>query len=321
MSTKGSLDVVTYGEPLVVLVAEEPGPLAQVRSFRKCIAGAELNVAVGLARLGFNVGYASRVGTDSFGQFVTQALLEHGIDAAHVTIDPVHSTGFYLKSCVLDGTDPEVEYHRQGSAATHLSPVDYDAAYFASARHVHLSGVAPAISPGSLALATHIASEARAAGAQCISFDPNLRPVLWPSTGDMIQQIRGLAAFAHWVLPGLEEGRILTGAQSPAAIADFFLQRGAQGVIVKLGAAGAFLKSAQQELQVAAAPVAQVVDTVGAGDGFAVGFISALLEGREPERAVERGNLVAGLTIQVAGDSDGLPTRTELDSLQVRRRV
>jgi 2-dehydro-3-deoxygluconokinase len=318
MSAKFALDVVTYGEPLVVLVAEEPGLLAQVQRFRKCIAGAELNIAVGLSRLGLKVGYVSRIGTDSFGQFVTRALLEQGIDAAHLTINPARSTGFYLKSCVLDGTDPVVEYHRKGSAASELSPADYDAVYFAGARHVHLSGVAPAISPGSLALAAHIASTARATGFQCISFDPNLRPVLWPSTQEMIHQIRRLAALAHWVMPGLEEGRMLTGEQSPAAIADFFLQRGAHGVVIKLGAAGAYLKSGQEELTLAAAPVAKVVDTVGAGDGFAVGFISALLEGRRPEEAVGRGNLVAALAIQVAGDSDGLPTRAELDSLEAR---
>jgi 2-dehydro-3-deoxygluconokinase len=225
-----------------------------------------------------------------------------------------------LKSCVLDGSDPAVEYHRNGSAASWLSLSDYNAAYFASARHLHLSGVAPAISPGSLELAVHIAGQAHGAGAQRISFDPNLRPVLWPSVDEMVQQTRRLSALAHWVMPGLEEGRILTGQQSPSAIADFFLQHGAQGVVIKLGAAGAYLKTAQQELTVAAAPVAKVVDTVGAGDGFAVGFISALLEGQRPEQAVARGNLVGGLAIQVAGDSEGLPTRAQLGSLESRTR-
>ena len=321
-STTGrfALDAVTYGEPLVVFIAEEPGSLAQVRRFRKAIAGAELNVAVGLARLGFKVGYVSRVGADSFGEFVKQTLLRQRIDAARVKIDPTHPTGFYLKSCALDGSDPAVEYHRKGSAASRLSLADYDARYFAGARHLHLSGVAPAISPGSLELAAHMAAEARATGAQRISFDPNLRPVLWSSTNDMVQQMRRLAALAEWVMPGLEEGRIISGAQSPSAVADFFLQRGALGVVIKLGAAGAYLKTAQQELNVAATPVAKVVDTVGAGDGFAVGFISALLEGRQPEQAVVRGNLVAGLAIQVTGDSDGLPTRIQLDSLEARTR-
>jgi 2-dehydro-3-deoxygluconokinase len=311
-----TLDVVTYGEPLVLFMAQEPGPLADVQCFRKSIAGAELNVAVGLSRLGFKVGYVSRVGEDSFGQFVRHSLEQQRIDAAHLTTDPTHPTAFYLKAQVLDGSDPAIEYHRRGSAASHLSIADYDAGYFASARHVHLSGVAPAISTASLELAVHIASAARAAGRQGISFDPNLRPVLWSSREDMVQQMRRLAALAQWVLPGLEEGRVITGVQSPAAIADFFLERGAQGVVIKLGGDGAYFKTLERELHVAAIPVDNVVDTVGAGDGFAVGFLSALLEGRPPELAVIRGNLVAALAIQATGDSDGLPTRARLDSLE-----
>jgi len=109
---------------------------------------------------------------------------------------------------------------------------------------------------------------------------------------------------------------MLTSEQSPAAIADFFLQRGAEGVVVKLGAEGAYLQTAHQTCTVPAAHVARIVDTVGAGDAFAVGFISALLEGQSAEQAVVRGNLIAAQTIQVASDSDGLPTRRQLDALE-----
>jgi 2-dehydro-3-deoxygluconokinase len=310
------LDAVTYGEPLVVFIAKEPGPLSQVQHFGKAIAGAELNVAVGLARLGFKTGYVSRVGADSFGQFITHRMRQQQIDTSHVGIDAAQPTGFYLKACVQDGSDPAIEYHRKGSAASHLSLGDYDAPYFASARHLHLSGIAPAISRSSLDLALHIAAQARAAGAQRISFDPNLRPVLWPSAEEMVLQMRRLAGYAHWVMPGLEEGRALTGAQSPAAIAESLLKLGAEGVVIKLGADGAYLKTAQQEFTLPAAPVAKVVDTVGAGDGFAVGFISSLLSGRPPEQAVARGNLIAAQAIQVVGDSDGFPTRVQLEALE-----
>jgi 2-dehydro-3-deoxygluconokinase len=310
------LDAVTYGEPLVVFIAQEPGPLAQVQHFGKAIAGAELNVALGLARLGFKTGYVSRVGADSFGQFITQRLVQHQIDASHVKIDAAQSTGFYLKAYARDGVDPAIEYHRKGSAASQLSLADYDAPYFASARHLHLSGIAPAISRSSLDLALHIAAQARAVGVQRISFDPNLRPMLWPSADEMVLQMRRLAGYAHWVMPGLEEGRVITGTQSPAAIAAFLLKLGAQGIVIKLGADGAYLKTAQHELTVPAAPVGKVVDTVGAGDGFAVGFISGLLEGCQPEQAVARGNLVAAQAIQVVGDSDGFPTRAQLEALE-----
>ncbi|NKI69226.1 sugar kinase [Collimonas pratensis] len=307
-----SLDVVTYGEAMAMFVANQDGDLAKAHSFIKRAAGAELNVATGLARLGFQVGWASRVGRDSFGRFVLETLANEGIDSAAVTIDERYPTGFQLKSRNDDGSDPEIEYFRKGSAASHLSIADYRPEYFMAARHLHLSGVAPAISASSLELAFHIASEMRAAG-KSISFDPNLRPTLWPSREVMADRLNALACYADWVLPGLEEGRILTGLATPHEIAGFYLARGASGVIIKLGSAGAYLRTAHQEATIAAAPVAKVIDTVGAGDGFAVGVISALLEGRDPHFAATRGNLIGAMAIQVRGDSEGLPTRKQLE--------
>ena len=68
------LDVVTLGEAMAMFVAAQTGDLAEVETFTKRIAGAELNVAIGLARLGMNVGWVSRVGNDSFGRFTLQQL-------------------------------------------------------------------------------------------------------------------------------------------------------------------------------------------------------------------------------------------------------
>ena len=132
-----TLDVITIGEAMAMFVATETGDLSAVEHFMKRVAGAELNVATGLARLGLNVGWVSRVGDDSFGHFVLDSLKKEGIDAAGVTLDGRFATGFQLKSKVENGTDPIVEYFRKGSAASHLSVGDYHEAYFASARHVH----------------------------------------------------------------------------------------------------------------------------------------------------------------------------------------
>lgn len=310
------LDVVTYGEAMTMFVATEPGPLARAAQFVRRVAGADLNVATGLARLGFKVGWMSRVGDDSFGRFVLDTLAREGIDGACVTVDARYPTGFQLKSRADDGSDPVVEYFRKGSAASHLSLADYVADYVLGARHLHLTGVAPAISATSCELAFHLAQEMRAAG-RTITFDPNLRPTLWPSESAMVSTLNALAARADWVLPGLAEGRRLTGCDTPAEIAAFYLQQGARGVVIKLGETGAYFKTADgREGTVAGEPVARVVDTVGAGDGFAVGVISALLEGRSMEQAVARGNRIGALAIQVIGDSEGLPTSAELDRLE-----
>ncbi|MBV8628214.1 MAG: sugar kinase [Paraburkholderia sp.] len=313
---QSTLDVITYGEAMAMFVAAETGPLAEVFQYTKRIAGADLNVAIGLSRLGFKVGWMSRVGRDSFGQYVRDTLAKEGIDARCVTTDERYPTGFQLKSKNDDGSDPAVEYFRKGSAASHLSLEDYVPAYAMSARHLHLTGVAPAISASSRELAFHLAKEMRAAG-KTISFDPNLRPTLWPSREAMASALNSLAALADWVLPGIGEGEILTGHSKPDDIARFYLDQGARGVIIKLGPKGAYFLTADgDEGMVAAQPVEKVVDTVGAGDGFAVGVVSALLEGRPLEEAVARGNRIGALAIQVIGDSEGLPTRSQLDALE-----
>jgi 2-dehydro-3-deoxygluconokinase len=310
-----TLDVVTYGEAMALFVATESGELARVQHFAKRIAGADLNVATGLARLGFNVGWISRVGDDSFGRYVLDVLARERIDTTHVTIDARYPTGFQLKGKTDDGSDPAIEYFRKGSAASHLSLDDYAADYVLGARHLHLTGVAPAISATSRELAFKLAHEMRGAG-KTVSFDPNLRPTLWPSRDTMIEQLNALAALADWVFPGVGEGEILTGSRDPAAIAHFYIEQGARGVVVKLGADGAYYCHGDNEGFVAGVRVERVVDTVGAGDGFAVGVISALLEGKPVARAVARGNLIGALAIQVIGDSEGLPTRAELDALE-----
>lgn len=311
------IDVVTLGEAMAMFVAEESGPLEGVQRFSKRTAGAETNVAIGLARLGLSVGWQSRLGSDSMARFLLAAIGAEGVDCSRVVCDPSQRTGFMFKGRVADGSDPPIEYHRQGSAASQLGPDDIDAAWIGGARHLHVSGVFPALSASTLAATRKAMTLARAAGAT-IGFDPNLRPTLWPSREVMRETINDLAAHADWVLPGIEEGRLLTGCDTPEAVARFYRQRGARSVVVKLGEQGAYCDDAQAGTgRVAAFAVADVVDTVGAGDGFMVGVTSALLEGRSLMQAARRGAWIGARCVQVRGDTEGLPTPAQLFSARI----
>ena len=311
------LDVITAGEAMVLFAAQQPGPLEQVSAFTRATAGAELNVAIGLARLGFRVGYITRLGDDSFGRSLAAAMAHEGIDTRHATVDAQHPTGFMLKSRSVDGSDPQIEYFRRGSAASHLGAADVPREACATARHLHLTGIFPAVSPPTREFVFALAAMAREAGLT-ISFDPNLRPSLWPTRADMVDCLDRLAALADWVLPGLEEGRVLTGQASAEGIADHYLARGARAVVVKLGAAGAYFATSDERGVSPGVAVPQIVDTVGAGDGFAVGVISALLEGLSIAQAAARGNRIGARVLRFPGDSDGLPTRVQLDEPDAR---
>ncbi len=306
-----ALDVITFGEAMMLLVADRPGPLELAETFHKRTAGAETNVAIGLARLGLRVGWASRLGTDSMGRYLLAAMTKEGIDCSHVVCDASQKTGFQFKGQVTDGSDPPVEYHRKGSAASHMRVADIDEAWLLSARHLHATGVFAAVSASTLPAARKTMDLMRGAG-RSVSFDPNLRPSLWATPELMREAINDLATRAAWVLPGLEEGRFLTGEASPEAIARYYRQRGAKLVVVKLGSEGAYFDGETGSGHVAGFPVIKVVDTVGAGDGFAVGVISALLDGLSVFDAVRRGAWIGARAVQVLGDSEGLPTRSEL---------
>ncbi|MGJ7487388.1 sugar kinase [Variovorax sp. LT2P21] len=311
--TDTAFDVALFGEAMLLLVADRPGPLEDAQSFHKRTAGAETNVAIGLSRLGLKVGWASRLGTDSMGRCLLATMKAEGIDCSHVICDATQKTGFQFKGRVTDGSDPPVEYHRKGSAASQMTPDDVDVAWLTSARHLHATGVFPAISATTLPAAIKTMDAMRAAG-RTISFDPNLRPTLWASTDAMRTAINDLASRADWVLPGMEEGLLLTGESTPEGVAAFYRQLGARLVVVKLGAEGAYYDSDTAGTgRVEGFPVKEVIDTVGAGDGFAAGVVSALLEGRSVPDAVRRGSWIGARAVQVLGDTEGLPTRAQLE--------
>lgn len=306
------IDILCFGETMTMLVADQPGDLAQVRHYEKRIAGADSNVAIGLSRLGFKVAWLSRVGNDSMGRFVTQTLQQEGLDCSHVTVDRAHPTGFQFKSLELEGADPVVEYFRRGSAASHLSVNDIIPGLL-KARHLHATGIPAALSDSCRELSHVLMTQMRDAG-RSVSFDPNLRPSLWSSEAVMIREVNRLAGLANWVMPGLAEGHLLTGFDTPADIAGFYLDMGVEAVVIKLGANGAYYRTQLDEAFVPGVAVTQVVDTVGAGDGFAVGVISALLENLDFGRATARGNWIGSLAVQSRGDMEGLPNRAELQT-------
>jgi 2-dehydro-3-deoxygluconokinase len=308
-----TFDVALFGEMMVLLVAADPGPLEQVYAFHKMTAGAETNVGIALARLGAKVAWASRLGDDTMGRYLKNVMQQEAIDCSRVLMVPRERTGFMLKGKVIEG-DPPIEYYRSGSAASAMTAEDLDPDWLGQARHLHVTGIFPALNAGTYALTIAAMQHMRRAGGT-VSFDPNLRPALWGSTEVMRARLNELAGLADWVLPGLEEGRILTGADNEEGIAAFYQGLGAQAVVVKLGACGAFGQAGGHQFRVPGYPVETVVDTVGAGDGFAAGLISGRLEGLDWQASVRRATIIGACAVQVAGDTEGYPDRARLAQL------
>jgi 2-dehydro-3-deoxygluconokinase len=304
--------IITIGEPMALFVAEQSGSLEEVTQFARFVAGAEVNFSIGMSRLGHEVTYITQLGGDPFGKNIEKFLRQNGIDTTYVTYEPKYFTGMQWKQKVEVG-DPEVFSARKNSAASHMSVDTLKDINWDDFDLIHLTGIPPALSSECRALVYKLIKEARVNGVQ-ISFDPNLRPGLWSDQQEMIKVINDLACQADIVFPGIGEGKLLTGFENEADIAQFYHTAGVKTVVIKLGAKGAFTSSEGEQFYTEGFPVEKVVDTVGAGDGFAVGVVSAILEGQELEEAVRRGTAIGALAVMSPGDNDGLPDRSKLSS-------
>jgi len=302
--------ILTIGEPMALFVAEQEGPLEEVEAFSRFVAGAEVNFSIGMVRLGHQVTYITKLGNDPFGKQIERFFQQNGIDTSYVTYDGYYFTGMQWKQKVKSG-DPQVFSLRRNSAASHMDIETIAGLNWDGFEHIHLTGIPPALAAGCRQVVYQLMEQARAKGVQ-ISYDPNLRPGLWNDKEEMVRVINDLAGRADIVLPGIEEGKILTGKEDVQEIADFYHAAGVKTVVIKLGAEGAYTSSDDYHFYTPGFRVERVVDTVGAGDGFAVGVISGLLEGLALQDAVRRGTAIGALAVMSPGDNDGLPDRKGL---------
>lgn len=307
-----SLEVITFGETMMLFCPDRTLPLEYVHGFYNQVAGAETNVAIGLQRLGHSAGWFSKLGNDPFGRAVHQFVRGHGVDTSRVQYTDEAPTGIFFKE-QLSGEKIQVYYYRRNSAASLMQAEELDEAYLGQARILHVTGITPGLSEHCRKLTFRALESARRQGV-AIVFDPNIRWKLWDKkeAGKVLSDI---AALADYVLPGVDEGRFLTGKTTPEEIAGTLLERGAKAAIIKLGAEGAYYRSGETSGYAAGFPVKAVIDPMGAGDGFAAGFISGILQGQTLGQAVLRGNAVGSVVVGVQGDIQGLPTREQLDSL------
>lgn len=309
-------EIITIGEPMVMFLADTKEHLSNVEHFTRLIAGAELNVAMGLRRLRHTVTYISQVGEDPFGQYVKKYLENENIDTTFVKTYKEAPTGFQFKNRTDEG-DPEVLYFRKGAAASRITKDILNEISFSDGKVLHITGIFPALSETTLETTFKAIEKAHENG-MLVTFDPNPRPVLWESKEKMIQVTNELAFKSDIVLPGFSEGKLFTGKDYKEEIADFYLDKGVKKVVIKMGTTGSYSREKLENGQIKEAEYPSfevpVLDTVGAGDGFAAGVISGILENLEDNKILERGNAIGGIQVMHLSDNEGLPTVDELDN-------
>ncbi|MET3921051.1 sugar kinase [Arthrobacter sp. UYEF20] len=316
-SARQAVDLLTLGESMVSL--RSAGPLSAGGALTMHVAGAESNVAVGVARLGHRVSWAGVLGADPHGQFILRQLRSEGIEVQHRE-DTTRSTGvMFLEQRTADVT--RAFYYRAGSAGSTLGWEDVDRALAAGPRVLHLTGITAALGPEARK-AVEYAAERAAGEGMLVSLDVNYRSKLW-SRDEARAVLTPLARHASILIASDDELGLVAsapdGARDPgagsdgaeAAMAAELLDRGVSEVVVKRGAAGAGVHTAGGRWETPAVPVTSI-DTVGAGDAFTAGYLSALLDGADVAGRLQRGALAGAFAVSTAGDWEGLPRRDEL---------
>ncbi|HVU93323.1 MAG TPA: sugar kinase [Jatrophihabitans sp.] len=290
------MTVVCLGETMALVAPDPPRPLAEAHGLRLAHAGAESNVAIGLAALGTPVQWCSRLGDDALGRRIAADVAAAGVGTGLVRFVATAPTGLMLK-------DPEpgrtqVLYYRAGSAASTMDASDADRALDLRPELVHVTGVTPALSPSCAAVVDRVLDRAAADGVP-VSLDVNLRPQLWPDLGTAAATLRRLAQRATVVFVGLDEAAALwgcTGADDVRACLD-----APPVLVVKDGAgpATAFTGAGGTAVPALGVPV---VEPVGAGDAFAAGFLHAWLARRPLVAALRLGHLMAAEVLASSTD-------------------
>ena len=295
--------LVTIGEALAVMNAAEPGPMRHARTFHLTIAGAEVNVAIGAARLGAPVAFAGKVGDDEFGRLVRSTLRGEDVGVSALLTDSSAPTALMIKEHRLPGV-VGVNYYRSRAAGSRLTVGDLPAELIRESGTLHVSGITPALS-ASARDAVFAAVEL----APRVSFDINYRSRLW-AADEARPVLADLASRADILFAGDDEAELLTGSSDPAALAAL----GPSEVVVKRGALGCVALCLGEPLTCAARSV-RAIDSVGAGDAFAAGYLAERLAGRTPAESLRTAVTTGAFAVTQHGDWEGLPRRSELSLL------
>ncbi|MEU3345614.1 sugar kinase [Streptomyces sp. NPDC006700] len=300
-------EVVTLGESIGLLTQSADLPLIRQPTLRLGFGGAESNVAIGLARLGRAAHWIGRLGTDEVGALIARELRAEAVSTSIVR-DPA-PTGLMLKTRQASGR-VQVAYYRSNSAGSRLAPADLDEDLIAGARILHVTGITPALSASASDAVRRAVGLAEEHGVT-VSFDANFRSRLWDEdrARPVLSHLLGKAGI---FFATTEEALLFTGEKDPERQARAIAALGPDQVVIKLGSAGSVACVDGVVHRQRPRPVA-VVDPVGAGDAFAAGYLSGVLDAADAAERLRIAGLCGARAVTVAGDWEGAPFAAELD--------
>ncbi|MBX9244150.1 sugar kinase [Actinotalea ferrariae] len=302
-------DITAIGEGGLRLSVPSGTRLERTPTLDVNVAGTEANVLSGLASLGWRAGWVSALPKTPMARRVEFELRSHGVDLAGVVRTDTGRLGTYYVEYGAAPRPTHVYFDRADTAFTQMTTADVDWDLLLDTRVIHLTGITAALSPNVLEILTEVLDRAEAAGVP-VSFDVNYRANLWPA--DVAAEV---------LRPFVERAEILfvraddlaqlydLGPEPEQALDQVCAMTRARHVALTCGDLGVLASIDGARVKASARPV-DIVDRLGAGDGFAAGFLHAWLDG-DVDEAAEHGVVMAALALAQVGEQV-VTTREEL---------
>jgi 2-dehydro-3-deoxygluconokinase len=271
--------------------------------FERVTAGAEVNVAVTLSRLGLKSQYFSRFGNDQLGSVMLADIEAEGVD-----VSLAKRVDSFTAAMVRNPgrTAPvEISYLRKGSAASTIEPADILDTYISSTRWLHTTGITCAISQTGEATVKHALKKASDLGVKT-SLDLNLRRKLW-SEADAKKALQPLAENIELLIGGEDEYQVVFGSSDVKKVLIEANNRGCKIAVMTKGDQPMRYAIGGEYGEITP-PKVVAVDPVGSGDAFTGGSIAGLLSGMGELDALKQGSMCGALVASMFGDWTGIPT-------------
>ncbi len=312
------MDVTILGRIGYDLYSEEPHvPLPQVRRFSRYLGGSSANMAVGLARLGAQVGIVGSLGDDALSEFLRDFLRRERVDTSHLQTAPGYLPSLAITEVSPPDRFPQVFYRRDPVDTR----VDLDAAalaYLASGRMFITNGTSLCTSPSRES--TYLALEtARRAGARVV-LDVDYRSMSWRRPEEAGLAIRLALPWVDVLIGNDLELKLVTGAPTLDAAIERLQDARLPMLVSKLGDKGTRVWMGEESVFLPPYNV-EVISTIGAGDGFASGFLYALLQDLPVLDCLHYGNAAAAIVVSRLSCSEAMPTLAEVEALLAQQKV
>ncbi|HYW48518.1 MAG TPA: 5-dehydro-2-deoxygluconokinase [Bryobacteraceae bacterium] len=312
------MDVVILGRIGYDLYSEEPHvPLPQARRFSRYLGGSSANMAVGLARLGARTGIVSCLGNDSLSRFLIEFLNQENVDTSHVQIAPGFLPSLAITEVSPPNSFPQV-FYRHDAVDTQLDATAADLDYVAGAGMFVTNGTSLCCSPSRES--TYRALE-RAKQAGCrVVFDVDYRPMSWRSPEEAGLAVRLALPFIDILIGNQIELTLVAGESDLEAASRKLRRAGVPILVSKLGETGTRVWTGDDSVFLPPYAV-DVVSTIGAGDGFASGFLYALIKNKPLTECLHYGNAAAAIVVSRLSCSEAMPALTEVEAMISQSRA